>query len=193
MLGNSVKALNETQFVPIFVGIALGILAGTLPISFPGLPVPVKLGLAGGPLVLAILLGRLGHIGPLVWHMPTSANLAFRELGITLFLACVGLKAGAPFFRTVFTPEGLWWIIGAAGIAMIPLLAIALIGRAAFKLNFMTLSGLMAGSMTDPPALAFANAISKSDAPSVAYATVYPLTMLLRILAAQIMTLLFTR
>lgn len=193
MLGNSVKALNETQFVPIFVGIALGILAGMLPISFPGLPVPVKLGLAGGPLVLAILLGRLGHIGPLVWHMPASANLAFRELGITLFLACVGLKAGAPFFRTVFTQEGLWWIIGAACIAMIPLLAVALIGRAMLKLNFMTLSGLMAGSMTDPPALAFANAISKSDAPSVAYATVYPLTMLLRILAAQIMTLLFTR
>ena len=193
MLGNSVKALNETQFVPIFVGIALGILAGTLPISFPGLPVPVKLGLAGGPLVLAILLGRLGHIGPLVWHMPASANLAFRELGITLFLACVGLKAGAPFFHTVFTSEGLSWIIGAACIAMIPLLAVALIGRAVMKLNFMTLSGLMAGSMTDPPALAFANAISKSDAPSVAYATVYPLTMLLRILAAQIMTLLFTR
>lgn len=193
MLGNSVKALNETQFVPIFVGIALGILAGTLPISFPGLPVPVKLGLAGGPLVLAILLGRLGHIGPLVWHMPASANLAFRELGITLFLACVGLKAGAPFFHTVFTSEGLSWIIGAACIAMIPLLAVALIGRAVMKLNFMTLIGLMAGSMTDPPALAFANAISKSDAPSVAYATVYPLTMLLRILAAQIMTLLFTR
>ena len=193
MLGNSVKALNETQFVPIFVGIALGILAGMLPISFPGLPVPVKLGLAGGPLVLAILLGRLGHIGPLVWHMPASANLAFRELGITLFLACVGLKAGAPFFHTVFTAEGLWWIIGAACIAMIPLLAVALVGRAVLKLNFMTLSGLMAGSMTDPPALAFANAISKSDAPSVAYATVYPLTMLLRILTAQIMTLLFTR
>lgn len=193
MLGNSVKALNETQFVPIFVGIALGILAGMLPISFPGLPVPVRLGLAGGPLVIAILLGRLGHIGPLVWHMPASANLAFRELGITLFLACVGLKAGAPFFHTVFTSEGLSWIIGAACIAMIPLLAVALIGRAVLKLNFMTLSGLMAGSMTDPPALAFANAISKSDTPSVAYATVYPLTMLLRILAAQIMTLLFTR
>ena len=115
------------------------------------------------------------------------------NVAITLFLACVGLKAGAPFFRTVFTPEGLWWIISAVGIAMIPLLAVALIGRAVLKLNFMTLSGLMAGSMTDPPALAFANAISKSDAPSVAYATVYPLTMLLRILAAQIMTLLFTR
>ncbi len=192
-LGNSLKALNETQFVPIFVGIALGILAGTLPVSFPGLPVPVKLGLAGGPLVLAILLGRLGHIGPLVWHMPASANLAFRELGITLFLACVGLKAGKEFFHTVFTPQGLWWMLGAIAISMIPLLVIACIGRVVMKLNYMTLSGMMAGSMTDPPALAFANAISKSDAPSVAYATVYPLTMLLRILAAQIMTLLFTR
>lgn len=192
-LGNSLKALNETQFVPIFVGIALGILAGTLPVSFPGLPVPVKLGLAGGPLVLAILLGRLGHIGPLVWHMPASANLAFRELGITLFLACVGLKAGKEFFHTVFTPQGLWWMLGAIAISMIPLLVIACVGRVVMKLNYMTLSGMMAGSMTDPPALAFANAISKSDAPSVAYATVYPLTMLLRILAAQIMTLLFTR
>lgn len=192
-LGNSLKALNETQFVPIFVGIALGILAGTLPISFPGLPVPVKLGLAGGPLVLAIMLGRLGHIGPLVWHMPASANFAFRELGITLFLACVGLKAGKEFFHTVFTPQGLWWMLGALAIAMIPLLFIACVGRMVMKLNYMTLSGMMAGSMTDPPALAFANAISKSDAPSVAYATVYPLTMLLRILAAQIMTLLFTR
>jgi putative transport protein len=192
-LGNSLKALNETQFVPIFVGIALGILAGSIPISFPGLPVPVKLGLAGGPLVLAILLGRLGHIGPLVWHMPASANLAFRELGITLFLACVGLKAGKEFFHTVFTPQGLWWMLGAIAISMIPLLIIACVGRVVMKLNYMTLSGMMAGSMTDPPALAFANAISKSDAPSVAYATVYPLTMLLRILAAQIMTLLFTR
>lgn len=192
-LGNSLKALNETQFVPIFVGIALGILAGTLPVSFPGLPVPVKLGLAGGPLVLAIMLGRLGHIGPLVWHMPASANFAFRELGITLFLACVGLKAGKEFFHTVFTPQGLWWMLGALAIAMIPLLVIACVGRMVMKLNYMTLSGMMAGSMTDPPALAFANAISKSDAPSVAYATVYPLTMLLRILAAQIMTLLFTR
>lgn len=192
-LGNSVKALNETQFVPIFVGIALGILAGSIPISFPGLPVPVKLGLAGGPLVLAILLGRLGHIGPLVWHMPASANLAFRELGITLFLACVGLKAGKEFFHTVLTPQGLWWMLGAIAISMIPLLIIACVGRVVMKLNYMTLSGMMAGSMTDPPALAFANAISKSDAPSVAYATVYPLTILLRILAAQIMTLLFTR
>lgn len=192
-LGNSLKALNETQFVPIFVGIALGILAGMIPLSFPGLPIPVKLGLAGGPLVLAILLGRLGHIGPLVWHMPASANLAFRELGITFFLACVGLKAGKQFFHTVFTPEGLCWMAAAAAIAMVPLLVVGCLGRAFLKLNYMTLSGLMAGSMTDPPALAFANAISKSDAPSVAYATVYPLTMVLRILAAQILVLLLAR
>lgn len=188
-VGNSMKALNETQFVPLFVGIALGVIAGLLPVAVPGLPVPVRLGLAGGPLLLAILLSRVGHFGRLVWHMPENANLAFRELGIVLFLACVGLKAGQNFFATVFTPTGLAWVGVAVLITMVPLLVVGIIGRFALRLNFMTLSGLIAGSMTDPPALAFAGSLSKSDAPHVAYATVYPLTMLLRIVAAQVLAL----
>lgn len=189
-LGNSLKALNETQFIPLFLGIALGVLTGVLPISFPGLPVPVRLGLAGGPLVLAILLSRVGHIGKLVWHMPVNANLAFREMGITLFLACVGLKAGEKFFVTVFTSTGLFWLFCGICITMIPLVAVGAFARKALKLNFITVTGVIAGSTTDPPALAFAGALAKSDAPSVAYATVYPMTMLLRILVAQALALI---
>lgn len=188
-VGNSIKELNSTHFVPVFTGIALGVIAGLVPIQFPGLPVPVKLGLAGGPLVLAILLARIGHFGPLVWHMPITANLAFRELGITLFLACVGLGAGEKFFATVFAPAGLAWLGAATLITMVPLLVVGVFARWKMKMNFMSIAGLVAGSMTDPPALAFASSISKSDAPSVAYATVYPLTMLLRILGAQILAL----
>jgi putative transport protein len=188
-LGNSLKALNDTQFIPLFIGIALGLAAGLMPISFPGLPVPVRLGLAGGPLVLAILLSRLGHVGRLVWHMPLNANLAFRELGITLFLSCVGLKAGEKFFSTVFTETGLIWALCAVFITTIPLVLIGSFALKKLKLNFMTVSGLLAGSTTDPPALAFASALTKSDAPTVAYATVYPLTMLLRILVAQALVL----
>ncbi len=188
-VGNSLKEMNSTHFVPVFTGIALGVIVGLVPIQFPGLPVPVKLGLAGGPLVLAILLARIGHFGPLVWHMPITANLAFRELGITLFLACVGLGAGEKFFATVFAPAGLAWIGAAILITMVPLLFVGVFARLKLKMNFMAIAGLIAGSMTDPPALAFASSISKSDAPSVAYATVYPLTMLLRILGAQILAL----
>jgi putative transport protein len=169
----------------LFLGILLGVLLGTLPFAFPGLPQPVRLGLAGGPLIVAILLSRLGHFGSLVWHMPVNTNLAFRELGIVLFLAAVGLKAGEKFFGTVFTPTGLVWLGAAVIITIIPLLTVAIIGRQWLKLNYLTLSGLMAGSMTDPPALAFASNISRSEAPSVSYATVYPLTMLLRILCGQ--------
>lgn len=189
-LGNSLKALNETQFIPLFLGIALGVLAGVLPISFPGLPVPVRLGLAGGPLILAIVLSRVGHIGRLVWHMPINANLAFRELGITLFLACVGLKAGEKFFATVFTATGLVWLLCAICITAVPLVAVGAFARRVLGLNFITVTGLLAGSTTDPPALAFAGALAKSDAPSVAYATVYPMTMLLRILVAQALALI---
>jgi putative transport protein len=185
VLGNSTKDLQATHFIPLFTGIALGVLLGTLPFAFPGIPQPVRLGLAGGPLIIAILLSRIGHFGTLVWHMPVNTNLAFRELGITLFLAAVGITAGERFFGTVFTQTGLIWLLAAAVITMLPLLVVAFIGRRWLKLNFLTLSGLMAGSMTDPPALAFAANISKSDAPSVSYATVYPLTMLLRILCGQ--------
>ena len=192
-LGNSVRALNETNFIPIFVGIALGVLLGTVPIYFSGMPVPVRLGIAGGPLLLAIILSRIGRIGPLVWYMPANANTAFRELGIVLFLACVGLKAGEKFFSTVFTNEGLLWLAGGFAITVLPILIVGIVARVFFKMNFTAISGLLAGSMTDPPALAFANAVCRSDAPSVAYATVYPLTMLLRIVVVQILVLVFCR
>jgi len=193
VLGNSVKALNETHFIPVFLGIALGVTAGVIPFQLPGLPVPVRLGIAGGPLILAILLSRIGRVGRLVWHMPANANLAFRELGITLFLACVGLKAGTQFFAMVFSASGLVWVLAALLVTMIPLIIVGLIARAGMKLNYMTICGLIAGSMTDPPALAFAGAISKSDAPSVSYATVYPLSMLLRITTAQALVFVLCR
>ena len=190
LLGNSLKALNETKFIPIFLGILLGVAAGLAPFHFAGLPVPVRLGLAGGPLVLAILLARLGRFGPLVWYMPANANTALRELGIVLFLACVGLKAGEKFVPTLLSQDGLLWLGGACVITVAPLLIVGFVARLVLHVNFIAICGLLAGSMTDPPALAFANTISKSDAPSVAYATVYPLTMLLRIMSAQLMVLL---
>jgi putative transport protein len=190
-LGDSLKELNATHYVPVFLGIALGVLAGVLPLSIPGLPVPVRLGLAGGPLVLAIVLSRIGRIGPLLWYIPVNANLAIRELGITLFLSCVGLKAGERFFATVVSADGLRWLAGAAVIAVVPLLVVGVAARAVFRLNFVTIGGLLAGSMTDPPALAFACEASRCEGPAVSYATVYPLTMLLRILAAQVLALSF--
>lgn len=190
-LGNRAQSLRETNFLPIFIGIALGIIAGMIPVVVPHVPVPVRLGMAGGPLILALVLGRIGRIGPLIWYMPASANMAFRELGIVLFLACVGLKAGEKFFEIVFSDVGLHWLLGGLAITMIPLMLAGLIARLFLKLNINTISGVLAGSMTDPPALAFAHAISKSDAPLVAYATVYPISMLLRIFVAQILVLIF--
>jgi len=190
LLGNRLQALQETNFMPIFIGIALGVLAGAIPIALPHFPVPVRLGMAGGPLILAIILGRIGRIGPLVWYMPASANNAFRELGIALFLACVGLKAGGKFVETVFSNEGLHWLLAGMAITVVPLLLVGVIARFAVKLNFATISGLLAGSMTDPPALAFAHTIAASDLPLVAYATVYPLAMLLRIVTAQILVVI---
>jgi putative transport protein len=189
-LGNRLRLLNETQFIPLFLGIALGVLAGLQSVKVPGLPVPVHLGLAGGPLVVAILLSRLGHVGRLVWYVPGIANMAFRELGITLFLACVGLQAGKHFFATVWSPTGLAWLGAGILITVIPVLTVGIVGRLVFKLNFLTLGGLLAGSMTDPPALVFASSHGHSDAPTLAYASVYPLTMLLRILVAQVLVLL---
>ncbi|MEA3213520.1 MAG: putative transport protein [Chthoniobacter sp.] len=193
VLGNSVKDLNRTNFMPMFIGIGLGILLGLCPMSFPHMPMPVRLGLAGGPLLAAIVLSRIGRLGPLLWYMPLNANLALRELGITLFLACAGLKAGEHFFEVLFSRQGLLWMACGAGITLVPLLLAAWVGRAFMKLNFIDLCGLLAGSMTDPPALAFANAINNSDAPSVAYATVYPLTMLARILVAQLLVVFFAQ
>lgn len=184
-LGNSVHALNETHFVPLFAGIAAGIALGTMPIAFPGLPQPLKLGLAGGPLIVAILVGRLGHVGKLVWHMPRSANLAFREFGIALFFASVGLLAGPSFFATAFSAAGIQWLLAGVVVTIVPLVTVAVFARKVLATNYVVLSGLLAGSMTDPPALAFASGICESEAPAVAYATVYPLAMLLRIMVAQ--------
>lgn len=192
-LGNSTKELNHPQAIPVFVGIALGVLLGSIPIHLPGMPAPVKLGLAGGPLIVALILSRIGRVGPLVWYMPISANFMLRELGISLFLACVGLKAGDKFFEILFQGPGFYWMACAALITLVPLLIVALVARAVYKVNYVSLCGLLAGSMTDPPALAFANAMAGSDAPSISYATVYPLTMLLRVLCAQAMVLLFMR
>lgn len=190
LLGNTGKALQQAQILPIFAGIALGVLIGAIPIALPGLPAPVSLGLAGGPLLAALLLSRLGHMGPLVWFMPPSANHALREVGIVLFLAVVGLNAGDRFFDVLMHGDGVAWMGWAALITVVPLLVVGLAARLIWKQNYLTLCGVLAGSMTDPPALAFAAAQSSSEAASVAYATVYPLVMCLRILAPQILVLL---
>lgn len=192
-VGDSLKELNTTHFIPFFIGIVLGIALGTLPIPFPGLPQPVRLGLAGGPLIVALVLGRIGRVGRQVWHMPANTNLAFREFGIALFFAAVGLSAGAKFFATVFSANGLQWLLAGACVTVLPLVIVGGLGRIVWKLNYIDLSGLLAGSMTDPPALAFASNIAQSDAPTVAYATVYPLTTLMRILSAQILAILLFR
>jgi putative transport protein len=185
LLGNSVKKLSETDFAPIFLGIAAGVLLGMVPLPIPGVPFPVKLGLAGGPLVAAICLSLIGSVGRVVWYIPTSTNLALREFGIILFLACAGLSAGETFFSTAMTSEGGTWMLVGLAVTMVPLLVSGCIARIFGKMNYLTICGLVAGSMTDPPALAFANSNSDSDACSTAYAAVYPLTMILRIVAAQ--------
>jgi putative transport protein len=190
-LGDSLKQLNHPQIVSVFVGIALGVVLGSLPLRLPGVPAPVKLGLAGGPLIAAILLSRLGHAGPLIWHMPVSANFALRELGIALFLACVGVNAGGTFFETLAGGPGLYWMACGAAITAVPILTVGLFARAVLKMNYMTLCGLLSGSMTDPPALAFATAVTGSEVPNISYAAVYPLVMLLRVVAAQVLVLAF--
>lgn len=190
LIGNSVKRLNEPNLVTIFLGIALGIFVGSIPIMFPGIPQPVKLGLAGGPLVVAILIARFGYKLKLVAYTTTSANLILREMGISIFLACVGLNAGNGFVDTLVNNGGFVWVGYGLLITLIPLLVVGLLGRFVFKLNYLQLSGMMAGATTDPPALAYANSLSDSDAAAVGYATVYPLTMFLRVLAAQLMIIL---
>ena len=189
VLGNQLKRLDTPNIIPIFVGIFLGILLGSLPIAFPGMPTPVKLGLAGGPLVVAILIGRFGHKLKLVTYTTMSANLMLREIGIVLFLASVGIEAGEHFVQTVVDGNGLYYVGYGFLITVIPLLIIGIIARLYCKVNYFTLMGLIAGSTTDPPALAYANQISGNDAPSVGYSTVYPLTMFLRILAGQMILL----
>jgi putative transport protein len=190
ILGNQMKRLNEPNLVPIFIGIFLGVLLGSIPFVFPGIPQPVKLGLAGGPLIVAILISIFGPKYHLVTYTTMSANLMLRELGICLFLACVGIEAGENFVSTIVN-GGYAWIGFGFMITVIPLLIVGIVGRLIFKLNYFTLMGLLAGSTTDPPALAYSNASAENDAPAVAYATVYPLTMFLRVLCAQLLILFF--
>lgn len=189
VLGNQLKRLDTPNIVTIFVGIFLGILLGSLPIAFPGMPTPVKLGLAGGPLVVAILIGRFGHKLKLVTYTTMSANLMLREIGIVMFLASVGIEAGEHFVQTVVEGDGLLYVGYGFLITVIPLLIIGIVARLYYKVNYFTLMGLIAGSTTDPPALAYANQVSGNDAPSVGYSTVYPLTMFLRIIAGQMILL----
>ncbi|WP_293671702.1 putative transporter [uncultured Parabacteroides sp.] len=191
VLGNSMKRLNEPNLITIFVGIALGIILGSIPITFPGIPQPVKLGLAGGPLIVAILVSRFGYHYKLITYTTQSANLMLREIGITLFLACVGISAGDGFVDTIVNNGGFAWIGYGFIITFVPLMIIGCIGRYFCKVNYFTLMGLIAGSTTDPPALAYSNATAGNDAPSVGYATVYPLTMFLRVLTAQLLILFF--
>ncbi len=188
ILGNSLRRLREPNLVPIFLGIALGILLGSIPFTFPGIPQPVKLGLAGGPLIVAILISRFGPHYKLVTYTTMSANLMMREIGISLFLACVGLDAGAGFADTVIN-GGYAWIGYGFIITFLPLMIVGMIARVVYKINYFTLMGLIAGSTTDPPALAYSNNIAGNDMPSVGYATVYPLTMFLRVLTAQLLVL----
>jgi len=187
-LGNKMKRLDHPNLIPIFIGIFLGIILGSIPIKFPGLPMPVKLGLAGGPLVVAILIGRFGPFYKMVTYTTTSANLMLREVGICLFLAAVGLDAGAHFVETIVN-GGYMWVVYGLAITLIPLIVVGFIARAFFKIDYLTISGMIAGSTTDPPALAYVNSLCDSNQSNVAYATVYPLTMFLRILTAQLLIL----
>jgi putative transport protein len=189
-VGNSNKALNSPQPIPFFLGIALGVIVGAIPFAIPGLPAAVKLGLAGGPLVVAILLSRVANTGPLVWHLPTNANHMLREVGITLFLAAVGLRSGEKFLEVLLGPDGWRWLVLGAAVTALPLLIVGVVARLKGKLNYAELCGLLAGSMTDPPALAFAQQTTGSDAPAIAYATVYPAVMLLRVFSAQLLVFL---
>lgn len=188
-LGDSLKQLNLPNILPIFIGIMLGVIIGSIPFKFPGVPAPVKLGLAGGPLLVAIILSKIGKIGPVIWYLPQSANLVMREVGITLFLACVGLKSGGNFLNTLLVGDGLYWMLLAALITIVPLIIVGFTARYVFKLNYLPLCGLLAGSMTDPPALSFSNQMTGSDAPAFTYASVYALVMFLRILTAQALVL----
>jgi len=190
-LGNSLKHLDFPNILPVFLGIAAGVLLGSVPFRIPGIPAQIKLGLAGGPLLVAILLSRFGHIGRFTPYLSGSANLALRETGIVLFLATVGLRSGAGFLHTVIHAGGLNWMLLGAVVTVLPLLLAGIAVRFLLKADFLAVCGLLAGSMTDPPALAFANSYTGSDAPAVTYAAVYPLTTFLRIMVAQLIVLIF--
>ena len=191
IIGNAEQKLQHVQMLPVFIGIGLGVLLGSIPFYIPGFPVALKLGLAGGPLVVALILARIGSIGKLYWFMPPSANLALREIGIVLFLSVVGLKSGGNFVDTFVNGNGLEWMGYGVIITFVPLMLVGILARLYLKLNYLTLCGLLAGSMTDPPALAFANAIKEdSGAAALSYATVYPLVMFLRIISPQLLAIL---
>ena len=189
VLGNSMKRLDHPNLIPIFLGIALGCILGSTPFVFPGIPQPVKLGLAGGPLIVSILISRFGPQYKMITYTTMSANLMLREIGISLFLACVGLGAGKGFVETVIYDGGYVWVGYGVIITIVPLLIAGLVGRYVFKLNYYTLIGVLGGSTTNPPALAYSNDLTSCDAPAVGYATVYPLTMFLRVLTAQMLIL----
>lgn len=191
IMGNSVKRLDAPNIATIFVGIMVGIIFGSLPFAIPGMPVPLKLGIAGGPLIIAILIGRFGYRMKLVTYTTTSANMMLREIGLVLFLASVGIKAGAGFWATVVQGDGLKYVGCGFLITIIPILIIGTIARLKFKFNYFTIMGMLAGTYTDPPALAYANASCSKEAPAVGYSTVYPLSMFLRIFTAQIVVLFF--
>jgi putative transport protein len=190
-MGNSIRRLDAPNIATIFVGIFIGLIFGSFPLAIPGMPVPVKLGLAGGPLIIAILIGRYGYKIHLVTYTTTSANMMLREIGLVLFLASVGIKAGAGFFETVIDGDGLLYVLTGFLITIIPILIIGPIARMRFKFNYFTIAGMIAGTYTDPPALAYANSICSKEAPALGYSTVYPLSMFLRIFTAQIVVLFF--
>ena len=190
-MGNSSRKLDAPNIATIFVGIFLGLIFGSFPLAIPGMPVPVKLGLAGGPLIIAILIGRYGYKIHLVTYSTTSANMMLREIGLVLFLASVGIKAGAGFIQTVVEGDGLLYVLTGFLITIIPILIVGPIARLKFKFNYFTLAGMIAGTYTDPPALAYSNRICSKEAPALGYSTVYPLAMFLRIFTAQIIVLFF--
>lgn len=190
VLGNSIKRLDAPNIATIFIGILMGIIFGSLPIAIPGMPVPLKLGIAGGPLIIAILIGRYGYKVKLVTYTTTSANMMLREIGLVLFLASVGIKAGAGFWDTVVQGDGLKYVYTGFIITVIPILIIGTLARLKYKFNYFTIMGMIAGTYTDPPALAYANQTCSKEAPAIGYSTVYPLSMFLRILAAQLTILL---
>lgn len=191
VLGNAIKRLDHPNIATIFIGIIIGIIFGSLPIAIPGIPIPLKLGIAGGPLIIAILIGRFGYKLHLVTYTTTSANLMLREIGLVLFLASVGIKAGANFVNTVVMGDGLLYVLTGFLITIIPILIIGTVARKAYKFNYFTIMGMLAGATTDPPALAYANGSCSKDAPAIGYSTVYPLSMFLRIFTAQLIVLLF--
>ncbi len=190
-MGNSIRRLDTPNIATIFVGIIIGIVFGSLPLAIPGMPVPMKLGIAGGPLIIAILIGRYGYKIHLVTYTTTSANMMLREIGLVLFLASVGIKAGANFFETVVQGNGVLYVLTGFLITIIPILIVGPIARLRYKFNYFTIMGMIAGTYTDPPALAYANSVCSKEAPALGYSTVYPLSMFLRIFTAQIIVLFF--